>query len=224
MILRTAGLLASCILLLAACGSEGRDKPLSTTLFDALKAQRAAKRAADQTPAAARLTRAQVDAAQTPILRLTLQVSGTVATAGLAGQNAGTQTYLMATTQAVYLKGGFLTGTRGLGHDLMSVDLSHSSVAAAARAGSQTRVHRYLNSENTLVALSARCTLSTGGPSTLTQLERSYSVRPVVEDCVAEDGTSFRNTYALDAATGQVWQSSQWIGAEAGQLLIEQLK
>lgn len=218
---KPAALALIAALALGACSSEDRGTSMAERLLDSYKAQRAAKRTKDQVPAAARLTRAQIDAAKTPIVRLTLKSSGTIATAGLAEVNRGTQTYLMATGQAVYLRGGFLTGTRGLGHDLMSAAVP-GSVAAAVRAGSYTRVHRTLTADNQLVAASYACTMRLGGPTSLDQLGRRYAVRMATETCTGETG-SFTNSYALGSG-GQVWQSTQWIGPVAGSILVEQLK
>ena len=61
------------------------------------------------------------------------------------------------------------------------------------------------------------------GTKTLTQLERQYKVRQVVETCQGAE-MSFVNTYDLDVRSNQVWQSHQWVGPVAEHARIEQLK
>lgn len=219
---RRAAVLMVASLILAACaGSENREKPISNRVIEIAQAQRAAKKIKGQPQAALQITRAQVDATEFSLIRITNDTSGSVATAGLVEINRGTQSYILATSQAIYLKGGFVTGTRGLGVDLMSAAVP-STVSAAVKAGSYTRVHRYLTADNKLVPFSYACTMVLGPATKIIQLERSYNVRIAQENC-SGDGVSFSNSYAM-AANGQVWQSSQWIGPEAGKLKIEQLK
>ncbi|MEM7438835.1 MAG: YjbF family lipoprotein [Pseudomonadota bacterium] len=208
-------------IMLAACGSDDRERPISNRLIDVLKSVRAQKQAKGQPQAALQITREQVDATEFSLLRLTVQKTGTVATAGLFEINQDTLSYQLATSQAIYLKGGFLTGTRGLGHDLMTAAVP-SSVAAAVKADTYERVHRYLTADNKLSVQRYRCTMSLGGPTKLTQLDRSYNVRIAKETCTGE-GRAFNNSYAM-AAGGWIWQSSQWLGPFAGQVKIEQLK
>ena len=158
-----------------------------------------------------------------PLIRVTLGETNSQATAAELARNGDTGTYLMATSQAVYLRGGLMTGTRGLGFDLMSAALPYRSVKALARSAGHQRVHRYLNGENQLEKQLFTCSVSVGAPAKITVLQTSYTVRRVVETC-ASDSHSFTNTYDMSPRTGQVWQSRQWVGPTADYMRIEQLK
>lgn len=215
--------LCAAALVLAGCGSEGNAPDLTDQLVSTLQETLQQRRATKAPQAAASVTRAQVDQSTVPLLRLTVGETNSQATAAELARNGDTATYFMATGQAIYLRGGLMTGTRGLGYDLMSMDMPYRSVAAALKGGSYTRVHRYLNGENRTVKLSATCSMQVKRTGTLTQLERQYSVRHVVETCTGE-GVSFQNTYDLDARSGQVWRSRQWVGPVAEHAVIEQLK
>lgn len=208
---------------LAGCGSEGNAPELTDQLVATAKNTFQQRKAANAPQAAAAVTRAQVEQSAVPLLRLTIGATGSQATAAELARNGDTATYFMGTGQAIYLRGGLMTGTRGLGYDLMSLDMPYRSVAAALKGGNYTRVHRYLDSENRTVKLTANCSMRVERTQTLTQLERQYKVRHVVETC-AGDGVSFQNTYDLDVRSNQVWQSRQWVGPVAEHALIEQLK
>lgn len=208
---------------LIGCGSKGNAPALTDQLVATVKSTIQQRKASNAPQAAAAVTRAQVEQSTVPLLRLTIGETGSQATAAELARNGDTATYFMGTGQAIYLRGGLMTGTRGLGYDLMSLDMPFRSVADALKGGSYTRVHRYLDSENRITKPTANCSMRVESTQTLTQLERQYQVRHVVETC-SGDGVSFQNTYDLDARTTQVWRSSQWVGPVAEHALIEQLK
>lgn len=208
---------------LASCGSEGNAPDLSDQLLATAKGTFEQRKNKTAPQAAAAVTRAQAEQSTVPLIRLTVGATGSQATAAELARNGDTATYFMGTGQAIYLRGGLMTGTRGLGYDLMSLDMPYRSVAAALKGGNYTRVHRYLNSENKTVKRSAICSMQVTGTKTLTQLDRQYKVRQVVETCQGSE-MSFVNTYALDARSNQVWQSRQWVGPVAEHAFIEQLK
>jgi hypothetical protein len=208
---------------LVACGSEGQKPELTDQLIGSLKTTMNQRKTSKTPQAAALLTRAQVEQSTVPLLRLTVGKTNSQATAAELARNGDTATYLMGTGQAVYIRGGLLTGTRGLGYDLMSLEMPFRSINAAVGKGAYQRVHRYLNSEGKLVKRSFSCSAQLMGVGTLKQLDRSYAVRMVVENCL-NDTVKFQNNYDLDRASGKVWRSRQWVGPLAGYSLIEQLK
>ncbi|MCP5091735.1 MAG: YjbF family lipoprotein [Gammaproteobacteria bacterium] len=206
---------------LAGCGSDNQTPALSDHLLSAAKTLTAKKGAPDPgRAAAARLTRAQVETSTRPLIRLSLEEDGTVATAAKAAENRSTASYFMATGQAVYLKDGLLTGTRGLGNDLMSLDVSPATLPAALSAGHSARTYRYLDPEGQIYPLNITCTLSAGPARTLIQVGRSYGVTPVSETCQG-GGESFTNLYQINLGSGQIWQSVQWVGPIVGRMKIE---
>ena len=209
---------------LSACGSKDEAPEMTDQIFSAVKSkfnQKKNKVAGQK--AAAGLSRAQVDASELPLLRLRIEDTGTLATAAAFAKNGNTDTYFMGTGQAVYLQNGILTGTRGLGHDLMSLEHSASNLRSAVGAGPKNRIYRHLNAEGQLIWTGVTCEFSAGEPTTLTQIGRNYSVLPITEYCEGESH-QFSNKYMIDHRSGQIWQSIQWIGPVAGSIRIEVLK
>ena len=221
-VFKSSGLFAAA-LMLASCGSESNTPDLVDQLVATAKSTLEQRKNRNAPQAAAAVTRAQVEQSTVPLIRLTVGATGSQATAAELARNGDTATYLMGTGQAIYLRGGLMTGTRGLGYDLMALDMPYRSVAEALKGGSYTRVHRYLDNENKTLVWSATCSMQITGTKTLTQLERQYKVRQVVETCQGAE-MSFVNTYDLDVRSKQVWQSRQWVGPVAEHARIEQLK
>lgn len=212
----------ACMIGLVACGSEGQKPELSDQLVGSLKTTLEQRKNRGAPQAAAAVTRAQADQSTVPLLRLTIGETNSQATAAELARNGDTGTYLMASGQALYMRGGIVTGTRGTGYDLMSLDMPYRSIQAAI-GNSYQRVHRYLDAQGILVKRTFQCSAQVTGTKVRLQLERSYNVRTVVETC-QNDSLSFQNTYDLDRSSDQVWWSRQWVGPGAGYGVIEQLK
>ena len=220
---RTAVIVLLSAGLLAACTNNDRQKPISAQLVETLRGEIAKRRASGQPQAANQITRAQLDAVSVPLVRLTILRNGSAATAEAVAENNGTVTYLMATGQTIYLNNGVLMGTRGTGQDLMAVGLPTTQMLEAADGGPYTRVHRYLNDQGQLETVSATCTATPGPRGSVTVVEQRHSIRRVTENCTADDIAPFTNLYDIDPKSGRVWRSSQWVGPEAGHMLLEQL-
>lgn len=211
------------LLAVTSCTNNDLQKPLSAQLFETLQGEIAKRRAQGQPQAANQITRAQLDGVTVPLVRLTIQNNGSAATAEAVASNNGNLTYLMASGQTLYLNNGVLVGTRGTGNDLMSVGIPQTDMRAAVKAGQYPRVHRYLNTEGQLVRVVASCSASMGPPASVTVVEKRHAIRRVTEVCDVAGGERFTNLYDLDPKSGQVWRSSQWVGANAGHMMIEQL-
>ncbi len=109
---------------------------------------------------------------------------------------------------------GLLSATFGLGFDLISADVS--DIAARLRdgaSGDATRVHRYLDGENQILARAFMCEV--------TIASAPAGRRRVSETCVGADRT-FENSYVLDGQ-GRIVTSSQWVGPEIGHIRLSRL-
>lgn len=222
--LRTLTYLTLTALALSACSSKNDDdqkSDLSNQAFKAVKGVFKGKKAYEAGQKAAReTTRAQANAIPLPSLRLRVNKTDTYGTAANIAQNGDVSTYILATGQTVQIRNGILIGTRGLGNDILSLYTSNNTVLDGLTTGTSHRTYRYLDNEGNIVPLNVRCTLSKSTPQSLTQVERTYQVVPVFEDCKGRRD-SFQNIYYLDAKTDQVWQSTQWLGPFAKSVRIE---
>lgn len=126
--------------------------------------------------------------------------------------------------RVLIMRGGLVTGTRGLGGDIMSSDLSGvAGLIAARKAGSGQRVMRFLDGENHTVALVAECRVSRGVQQKLSAGEiKARLVTEMKEACDAS-GRRFDNRYLVDGM-GRVIQSRQWIGPDVGYITIQALR
>ena len=119
------------------------------------------------------------------------------------GMNRDVETYFTPDNISLSLKDGVLIGTRGLGFDLLSADVSEVLVGLR-REGRAVRIHRYLDGEDQIVIKSYICDYS--GNANIT------------ETCHGKDH-SFENSYQLSA--GQIVVSRQWIGPQLGYIRLE---
>lgn len=166
------------------------------------------------------LTRKQANAIPLPSLRLRVNKNNTYATAADIAQNNGVSTYIMAAGHTIQIRNGILIGSRGLGHDLLSLYTENDTIRDGLKMGETYRTYRILDSESNIVLINVRCTFSSGPNQSLTQVERTYQVYPIYETCQGRQD-SFKNTYLLDAKTHQMWQSTQWLGPLAESVRIE---
>lgn len=122
------------------------------------------------------------------------------------------------------LRQGVLTATRGFGPDLLAAEAAQSVALITARQnGVAMRAHRRLDGENNILVTEYRCQIRNIGSETIVIFERNHRVTRVDEHCTGtQNAQSFTNTYWV-GADGWIWQSDQWITAEAGRVFLEQL-
>jgi len=119
------------------------------------------------------------------------------------GMNRDVETYFTPDNISISLKEGVLIGTRGLGFDLMSADVSEV-IAGLRNGGQAVRIHRYLDGEDQIVIKSYICDYSGNAQ--------------ITETCYGKDH-SFKNSYQTSA--GKVIASRQWIGPDLGYIRLE---
>ena len=117
--------------------------------------------------------------------------------------NRDTVTYFTPDGISVALKQGVLVGTRGLGFDLMTADVTEviGSLHSGARA---VRIHHYLDGEDKVVMRSFIC---------------DYAGHTTVTETCYSDGFEIQNRYTMHS--GRITASRQWISPEQGYIRLE---
>lgn len=211
------------VLILSACGSQRN--PVVSEAMGALAGMWRTE--APKGPARA-VTRADIERANVAAIlaRVESDKQGTVLYA--AADNGGYVTYVSPLMQQVTLKGVEITGTRGLGTDLLSGWSSTPDPLVRAMPpaswpatvervyefpaeGAQGRIERY------------RCSFEPGGVSEMVILQVRYQGVQMSETCTGPDG-SFENLHFVDPSTGAVRRSLQWIGPKMGHLDMQVLE
>ena len=118
------------------------------------------------------------------------------------------------------LRQGVLSRTQAVGGDLMSADLADVLAALAGHADRATRIHRYLDGENHVVAESFICDYARAPDSTSAYFHEIRVTR-VDETCYGIDYI-FENQYWI-AGTGMIVRAVQWISEPAGYVEYERL-
>jgi hypothetical protein len=209
---RTAPLLA--LLALAGCGSGGAD-PIVRAALDEFGWGR--RDEAPATPPRA-LTRADIEAADVAAIWARLESDPSPTLMYATAQNGRYITYMSPLRQSITLTGSQITGTRGLGTDLLSAWSSGPDpLARPIPPGSWPAVveRTYeLPGEGPLGEVrSYRCTFEPGAVSEMTILQVRHRGVEISETCTGPEGT-FENLHFADAATGFVWRSLQWVGPQ----------
>ncbi len=154
---------------------------------------------------------------------ISIPKTGAMAALQQLGSNGAYETYGSPSRRTVVLRAGMLTATRGMGQDLMSVDVDAvQSLIAGRKAGTAQRRHRHLDGENLTITLEATCTVTPGGSGRYVGGEIDSKVTSVSENCVSQT-TRFQNSYQVTPA-GRIVQSVQWIGPMHGSITVQQLR
>lgn len=115
-------------------------------------------------------------------------------------------------------RNGVLSGTRGLGGDLMSSDIGTVGLITARRAGQGERVSRHLDGEGKTVETRFSCAVSVGESKPVAFALVQGTGLVVNETCTAPD-LQITNNYVVDSG-GRVLWSRQWIGPGHGAVVI----
>ena len=196
--------IAAALALLAGCGLP--DRALRSVTGD---------------PPAASLGREEGELARlladpgTPKVVLRIPARGVAVTMLLAGTRAGVQRWRTTDNVQIYTRGGMILGTRGLGHDVMTVDSGAAAALIAADADGQiTRMHRVLTGDDLLELQSWVCDIAPAGAERLRVGEDAWAeARVITETCHGPRGP-FENRHWVVA--GVLRQSWQYVGPEIG--------
>ena len=125
--------------------------------------------------------------------------------------------YLTQLRQGLFLEESLITGTRGLGLDLLGVstpanDPLKTLTPPDAWPTKMTRTYRFPGEGLEGRVERFECVIKRGPETVVTIAGTPFDVVTFAESCAGADG-SFLNAYAADKTTGRVWISQQYIGA-----------
>lgn len=219
-------LLVAC-LALAGCSSGGTGKITSAALQEIrglLPGGEAGGDAPEAAPAGPRLTRAAVDEAGVAMIRagLASEQARSILTAFSA--NGPYVTYVSRFGQTLTLRGSRITGTRGLGFDLLSTVVEAADPLAAPRPlaawpGEIRRRYVFPGDGPAGRRVEVTCRFEPGERLEITIVEIVHVGRVVQEFCTGD--ASFTNQHLVDIESGFVWRSRQWMGAGQGLIDLE---
>jgi hypothetical protein len=201
---------------LAGCGSGGRD-PIVQAAIEEFGGfwQRE-----DRLPAepAQPITRAQIEAQDVAAIFARLEGDPTPTLLYGASANGPYVTFLSPLRQSVTLRGSQVTGTRGLGADLLSAwSSSPDPLARAIPPGSWPagvrRSYELPADAPQGQILSYDCRFERGPLREMTILQVRHVGVEFAEICTGPAG-SFENLHFADAQSGFVWRTLQWTGPE----------
>ena len=227
-----AGLLAAA-LLLTACGTPD-DEAQGTVIGQLRQAvaptvARATGRGADANAQPAPPMSAEEMAARAlaanpaPLILVGLESSGATQVMAMTGDNNGMRTYMTPNEQALIMRGGMLTGTKGLGHDLSVAEVDNvAALIRSRRAGQATRTNRYLEGDGVERPLPMNCTVALGEGKNFSFAGSGWNATQVVETCQG-GGIEVQNSY-LVTASGQIPVSRQWISPRLGYVTIQTIR
>lgn len=214
---RPAGLLVLVALTLAGC--SGGDAGVSPSIpgLGRLTGGAAAPATVEvEVP----LPGAAVAVAPAPRMLATVEQTRITAPLRLAVDRGGYQTWIADDRTTITLRGGVVTATRGLAHDLLAADAEAAAQAIrAGRAGSYSRSYRYTSGVRGIETRSYSCTLARTGAETVTVQGRQVAATRFSETCTGPDG-GFRNDYWI-GRDGRLTKSRQFLDPQGGYLTLQ---
>lgn len=209
-----------CLLGLAACGNRNQGPRLGTALLGA--AQRVTGLGASAEPAGPVPTAEQFIAGFPAAIVILFPRRGNAqAFLGQVRATAGAVTWLSSDGASVITKSGLVSGTRGIGASLMSADVSGVHSALAAGGGKAQRSMWFLDGLDQSVRQDFTCQITPLGAETIHIFQTRHATRKYLETC---DGARGRFTNLYWIANGVVWQSSQWLSPDVGNITIARVK
>lgn len=215
----------SALSILAACSSGGTSPVVSV-----IKGVILPTKAEDLpvTNAGSTLTREKIEQFGLALIRGGIEgedISNLLTGTAVNGQYV---TYVSSFRQNITMLGGLVTGTRGLGGDLLAVRADQNDPVAyltptAEWPTKSTRDYRFPSVGPAGITVSVNCNLTRAADTSVTIVEVTYDVTPFAEFCSGDD-VEFTNTYLAQRDTGQIWQSRQWVGEKVGYVNIDVLE
>jgi hypothetical protein len=219
------GALAS-VLVLGACGNDvafNSDKESIKSRFKHFKVALQGMSGAEPTAVSGDMITATLASNPRPMSVVTIEEKNASGIMSLIDVNGAYRTYGNSSRQAMIFRQGLLTGSRGLGDDLMSSDVGTAGLIHARRAGQAARVSRYLDGEGKTVETRMTCSVSVGGSKTVGLGQVGGPGRVVAENCTPQDGTAIGNSYVVDGQ-GRVLWSRQWHGPGQGYMVVQPIR
>lgn len=231
-IMRNPVALLATVLMVAACGSGGEDE--GNPVYEQLRKvaapaiARASGKAEEPKQVAAPLTPDQMAARAlaanpAPLILAGMESSGATQVMAMVGENGNMRTYMTPNQQALIIRSGMLTGTKGLGHDLSVAEVEQTAaLIRARRSGQAQRTMRFLGGDGIERPLPMNCSVATGENKSFSFAGTSWNATQVVETCQG-GGAEVQNSY-LVTASGQIPVSRQWISPQLGYVTIQTIR
>lgn len=136
-------------------------------------------------------------------------------------QDDGTEVWVTGNNIALYMRDGLLTGSRGLGGDLLAADVSQTFQRIKSRnSGDAKRVHTELNGDSKATLKEFQCNVSAPkrwvDPKTTARTKLA-----LVEEGCRGDNMSFRNFYWVEPKSGHILKSRQWVSPALGYITLK---
>lgn len=214
---------AALALALGACSNEGVNPIVGAAVeeINPLGDDDAA-----QAPAAGRpVTRAAVNRADVAMIRARLESDASPTYLQATSRNGPYVTYASSLRQTMTLSTSQITGTRGMGHDLLSAwssqpDPLSRPIPVSRWPGTVTRTYEFPAPGPQGRVETYTCRFEIGEPREVVILQESHRGVEVSEYCSGESG-SFENLHFADQSSGRVWRSLQWTGPRQGLVDLE---
>lgn len=168
------------------------------------------------------INRAQIDAANIPVLFVELASGQNGTLTPYPGQGVG-QTWLGADGATITLENGILKASRGMGNDLMG---SSSSLPTWSKINKKPETYSrklsHISGNNKISRRFFKCDIKKTGSGELIKIwDINFKVDKFEEQCFSSS-LAFRNFYYLDSQ-GVVRRSFQYHSETFGSILIERL-
>jgi hypothetical protein len=162
-----------------------------------------------------RLTRADIEASNTAAIWARLESDPSPTLMYAVAANGGFVTFMSTFQQALVLRGSLITGTRGLGTNLMSAwsrgrDPLMVPTPPASWPARVERSYEFPSEGPVGNVQTFDCRFEMGGPAEMTILQVRHQGVEISETCTGPAG-SFENLHFADPS-GFVWRSLQWTG------------
>lgn len=168
------------------------------------------------------LTVADFAAVRQPLALVTVERNDALATVTIEARNGDVIDWRSFDGVGLSLRRGILIATRGLGADVMTIDVTETLEAIAGQRMETTRIHRRLDGQFQTQTDVYVCEVSRAGPESVASLGRQMRLRRITETCT---GTAhdFENTYWV-GGDGIIWVSRQWVSPEIGLLRVDRIR
>ncbi len=228
--MRAIGVVLSAALL-GACSSGGGSNPVLSAVWDKIKpGSRAAAEAlvaeqAARTPIV--LTFEKIQDTGLAIIRARVGDDTKGVLLYARSLNDDYVTYASQLQQTLTLRGSLITASRGIDTDLLALRSDMDDPVAVLTVPQDwpeniTRDYHMPGDGPSGTVISVNCQLTAGPDFELALLDKVFETRVMQYACDG-DGVSFINTHLVDA-TGQIMQSTQWLGPRQGSIEIDVLE
>ncbi len=220
---RACAAFAGLLLALSACSDEGLNPIVGAVVTEV----NPFGGDADETPTAgvAPPDRAAIERADIATIRARLVEEENATYLFATSNNGGYITYASSLRQTLTLRGSQITGTRGLGFDLLSAassspDPLNRPIPVAQWPETITRSYQFPADGPRGRIETFECRFEVNPPKEIVILQQRHRGYEVAEYCVGETEI-FENLHFADVTSGFVWRSLQWLGPRQGLIDLE---